>query len=77
MKHMVEVPSLLICWLAMEVFANAVRWDGIIRLTSKVALIAGSSQQGNAFLASVGSNWVHRRKEGLPFGGMQPLLLFF
>jgi hypothetical protein len=50
----------------MEVLANAVKWDGITRVILKVAFRAGSSQQGNALLASVGSNWVHRRKEGLP-----------
>ena len=48
--------SLTICVLEM-----ATRSEGTTSVTSKVALTAGSSQQGKARRASVASNWVVAR----------------
>jgi len=44
----------------------AVKLLSTTRVTSKVALASGSSQHGNARLASAASNWVVARSLSLP-----------
>ena len=54
--------------LTAGVLETAVRLDGTVMETWKVALRAGSSQQGSARRASVASNWVVARYCPLSFG---------
>ena len=57
-KRISFVPSLAGVSASGMVLDTAVSSDGMRRVSSKVALAAGSSQQGKARRASVASNWV-------------------
>ena len=46
----------ILCSFLTSIFDKAVKSLGTIKVTSKVAFLSGSSQQGKARLASVASN---------------------
>lgn len=56
------------------IFDKATKSLGTVRLMSKVALCAGSSQQGKHLRASVDSNWVTAAYVSSPFSLIYLLL---
>ena len=54
------------CSLSTGMLETATRSLGTRRVTWKLAFLAGSSQQGKARRASVGSNWVVARWRAAP-----------
>jgi hypothetical protein len=52
----------------LTILDNATLLSGTTRVISKVALMAGSSQQGKQRLASVASNWVTPANRFSPCG---------